>query len=59
MCCSSTRPRGQEVVAVYAGPTVVARTATGMLHVRAGEVVVATGAAEIHPVCPGSQLAGS
>ena len=42
---------GQEVVAVYAGPTVVARTATGMLHVRSAEVVVATGAAEIHPVC--------
>jgi glycine cleavage system aminomethyltransferase T len=50
---------GQEVVAVYAGPIVVARTPTGMLHVRAGEVVVATGAAELHPVCPGNQLAGS
>jgi glycine cleavage system aminomethyltransferase T len=49
---------GQEAVAVYAGPTVVARTPTGMLHVRANEVVVATGAAELHPVCPGNQLAG-
>jgi glycine cleavage system aminomethyltransferase T len=49
---------GQEVVAVYAGPTVVARTATGMLHVRAGEVVVATGAADLHPVCAGNRLAG-
>ena len=49
---------GQEVVAVYAGPTVVARTATGMLHVRAREVVVATGAADVHPVCAGSQLGG-
>jgi glycine cleavage system aminomethyltransferase T len=49
---------GQEVVAVYAGPTVVARTATGMLHVRAGEVIVATGAAELHPVCAGNRLAG-
>jgi glycine cleavage system aminomethyltransferase T len=49
---------GDEVVAVYAGPTVIARTPTGMLHVQAGEVVVATGAAELHPVCPGSGLAG-
>ena len=49
---------GHEVVAIYAGPTVVARTPTGMLHIRAREVVVATGAAEIHPVCPGNQLGG-
>ena len=49
---------GEEVVAVYAGPLVVARTPTGMLHVRAGEIVVATGAAELHPVCPGNQLDG-
>jgi glycine cleavage system aminomethyltransferase T len=49
---------GEEVVAIYAGPLVVARTPTGMLHVRAGEVVVATGAAELHPVCPGNRLDG-
>ena len=49
---------GEEVVAVYAGPMVVARTPVGMLHVRAGEVVVATGAAELHPVCPGNRLDG-
>ncbi len=49
---------GSEVVAVYAGPTVIARTPEGMLHVRAREVVVATGAAEIHPVCAGNRLAG-
>ncbi|HUG95673.1 MAG TPA: glycine cleavage T C-terminal barrel domain-containing protein [Pleomorphomonadaceae bacterium] len=49
---------GNEVVAVYAGPTLVARTREGMLHVRAQEVVVATGAAEIQPACPGNQLAG-
>jgi glycine cleavage system aminomethyltransferase T len=49
---------GEEVVAVYAGPMVVARTPTGMLHVRADEVVVATGAAELHPVCPGNGLEG-
>ncbi len=50
--------QGTEVVAVYAGPTLIARTAEGMLHIRANEVVVATGAAEIQPVCPGSGLAG-
>lgn len=49
---------GNEVVAIYAGPTIVARTRTGMLHVRADEVVVATGAAEIHPACPGNDLTG-
>ena len=49
---------GAEVVAIYAGPTVIARTSTGMLHVHAAEVLVATGAAEIHPVCPGNGLAG-
>jgi glycine cleavage system T protein len=50
--------QGTEVVAIYAGPTVIARTADAMLHLRAKEVVVATGAAEIQPVCPGSGLAG-
>ncbi len=49
---------GEEIVAVYAGPLVVVRTLTGMLHVHAHEIVVATGAAEIHPVCPGNRLAG-
>jgi len=49
---------GNEVVALYAGPTLIARTREGMLHVRAQEVVVATGAAEIQPACPGNQLAG-
>ena len=47
---------GDEVVAIYAGPMVVVRTPTGMLHVHAEAIVVATGAAEIHPVCPGSGL---
>ena len=32
--------------------------ADGMLHVHAAEVVVATGAAEIQPVCPGNDLDG-
>jgi glycine cleavage system aminomethyltransferase T len=49
---------GEEVVAIYAGPTVIVRTPTGMLHVHAEEIVVATGAAEIHPVCPGNRLVG-
>ena len=50
--------KGSEVVAIYAGPTIIARTPDAMLHLRAKEVVVATGAAEIQPVCPGSGLAG-
>lgn len=49
---------GTEVVAIYAGPTIIARTPEGMLHIRAREVVVATGAAEIQPVCPGNRLIG-
>ncbi len=50
---------GDEVVAIYPGPTVVARGAGGrMRHVEAHEFVVATGAAEIQPVCPGNHLAG-
>jgi glycine cleavage system aminomethyltransferase T len=47
-----------EVVAIYAGPLIIARTQNGMLHVHAHEIVVATGAAEIHPVCPGNELTG-
>ena len=35
--------------------SIVVRTPTGMLHVHAHEIVVATGAAEIHPVCPGQR----
>jgi glycine cleavage system aminomethyltransferase T len=49
---------GDEVVAIYAGPMIVVRTPQGMLHVHPGEIVVATGAAEIHPVCRGNRLAG-
>ena len=49
---------GDEVVGIYAGPMIIVRTPTGMLHVHAHEIVVATGAAEIHPVCPGNELAG-
>ena len=49
---------GDDVVAIYAGPTVIVRTSHGMLHVHAEEIVVATGAAELHPVCPGNRLHG-
>lgn len=49
---------GDEVVAIYAGRVLIVRTAAGMLHVHANEIVVATGAAELHPVCPGNRLAG-
>lgn len=49
---------GNEVVAVYPGPTVVARTPGGMLHVDTERIIVATGAAEIQPACPGNDLDG-
>ena len=47
-----------EVVAIYGGPTVIVRSSTGMIHVHAREVIVATGAAELQPVCPGNGLRG-
>ncbi|HEY5422668.1 MAG TPA: 2Fe-2S iron-sulfur cluster-binding protein, partial [Ilumatobacteraceae bacterium] len=50
---------GDDVVGVYPGPLVVARLVTGeMLHVHAHDVVIATGAAELHPVCDGNMLLG-
>ncbi|HET9613991.1 MAG TPA: glycine cleavage T C-terminal barrel domain-containing protein [Candidatus Limnocylindrales bacterium] len=49
---------GNEVMGIYPGPSIVARAPTGMLHVLADEIVVATGAAEIQPICPGNDLAG-
>ena len=49
---------GAEVVGIYPGPAVVARVPGGMLHLEAEEIVVATGSAEIQPVCSGSDLAG-
>ena len=56
---SSTPRAGDEVVAIYAGPMIVrqdrARHAPRPCR---SEIVVATGAAEIHPVCPGNRLAG-
>ena len=49
---------GNEVVAIYGGPKVIARTPTGMAHIHADQVVIATGAAELQPVCPGNQSRG-
>jgi glycine cleavage system aminomethyltransferase T len=49
---------GNEVVAIYAGPTVIVRRPETMVHIHCHDVIVATGAAEIHPVCPGSGLPG-
>ncbi len=51
--------QGQEAIGIYAGPMVVAKTATEMLQIHAKQdVIVATGAAEIQPVAPGNMLAG-
>ncbi|MEP7045373.1 MAG: glycine cleavage T C-terminal barrel domain-containing protein [Ilumatobacteraceae bacterium] len=50
---------GHDVVGVYPGPVVVVRLADGqMLHVHAHDVVIATGAAEVQPVCDGNMLRG-
>ena len=49
---------GTEVVGIYPGAAIVAREPGGMLHIDADEIIVATGSAEIQPVCPGSGLAG-
>lgn len=51
--------QGQDAVAIYPGPLVVARSDDEMLHVQVKqEIVVATGSAEIQPAVPGSELAG-
>ena len=50
---------GQEVIGIYPGPLVVARTEGGMRHLYPrGEIVVATGASEIQPAVPGNHLRG-
>ncbi len=50
---------GHDVVGVYPGPVVIVRLTNGeMLHVHAHDVVIATGAAELHPVCDGNMLRG-
>ena len=50
---------GEEVIGIYPGPLVVARTESGMVTVHPrNEIIVATGAAEIQPVVPGNHLKG-
>ena len=49
---------GRHAVGIYPGPEVVASTPEGMIRIFSDEVVVATGRAEIQPVCPGNQLKG-
>jgi len=49
---------GNEVVGVFDGPALIVRTPTGVDHVHAHHIVLATGAAEVQPVCPGNLLAG-
>jgi glycine cleavage system aminomethyltransferase T len=50
--------QGDEVMGIYPGPLVVVRTPSLMLHVYPAEIIVATGAAELHPVAPGNDLEG-
>jgi glycine cleavage system aminomethyltransferase T len=51
--------QGQEVVGVYAGPLLLARSDEEILYVNVSEeLIVATGSAEILPVVPGSHLNG-
>ncbi|MCU1401672.1 MAG: hypothetical protein JWN62_4781 [Acidimicrobiales bacterium] len=49
---------GNEVVGTFAGPSLIVRTATGIDHVHAHHIVLATGQAELHPVCAGNMLRG-
>lgn len=47
-----------EALAIYAGPEVVARIDGEIVRIHASRVVVATGAADILPIVPGSELKG-
>ncbi len=49
---------GNEVIGIFDGPTIVVRTADGIDQLHALHITLATGAAEIQPVCPGNMLAG-
>jgi sarcosine oxidase subunit alpha len=49
---------GNEVVGVFDGPTVIVRTPAGVEHLHAHHITLATGAAEVQPVCPGNMLSG-
>ena len=49
---------GDEVVGVFDGPSVIVRRADGIDHFHVHHITLATGAAEVQPVCPGNLLAG-
>lgn len=49
---------GDEVVGIFDGPSVIVRRPDGIDHYHAHHITLATGAAEVHPVCPGNNLAG-
>jgi glycine cleavage system aminomethyltransferase T len=49
---------GREALAIYDGPVVVARVEAEIVEFHAEEVLVATGAADIHPAVPGNRLRG-
>lgn len=49
---------GDEALAVYTGPEVVARYQGDIVRFQPGEVVIATGSSQLFPVAPGNDLAG-
>ena len=49
---------GDEVVGVFDGPSLIVRRPDGVDHYHAHHITLATGAAEVHPVCPGNGLVG-
>ncbi len=49
---------GNDVVGVFDGPTIVVRTREGIDQLHAHHITLATGAAEVHPVCTGNMLSG-
>jgi len=49
---------GNDVVGIFDGPTIVVRTRHGIDHLHAHHITLATGAAEVHPVCAGNLLVG-
>jgi glycine cleavage system aminomethyltransferase T len=50
--------RGEHVAGIYEGPELLVRTPEGVVRCEVDEVVIATGAMELHPLCPGTNLAG-
>jgi glycine cleavage system aminomethyltransferase T len=49
---------GDEVVGVFDGPSIIVRRPDGIEHLHVHHITLASGAAELHPVCPGNMLAG-